>query len=722
MMAKVEELQKAVESLERRLLKNEKIRSVLMDRVEKSVQSSGGAYTLFETNILLREQIRQRTEELEKANRELAQEISERKRAQKLLEESERKYKKQFEEALDAIVIADAETGILLDCNRAASELVERAKSELLGKHQRILHPGEPAEEAFTSTFRLHLAEKEGEGLETQVVTKDGVIKDVLIKANVLELEGRKLLQGIFHDITNRKRAQEERGKLEAQLRQAQKMEAIGTLAGGIAHDFNNILAALIGYTEMALEDAEEGSLLQQNLGEVLIAGNRAKGLVKQILAFSRQTDQESKPVQIRPIAEEALKLLRATLPATIEIRQDIRSDSAVRANPTHVHQVLINLCTNAGQAMEEKGGTLDVMFVDVVIDADFAHDHPDMEPGPYVKLSVTDTGHGMAPEILERIFDPFFTTRKVGEGTGMGLSVVHGIVTSYGGTIRTYSEPGKGSTFDVYLPIIDRQAALQTWSEQAVPGGTERILFIDDEETLSKMGKRMLESLGYDVTARTDGMEALELFRAQPDRFDLVITDMTMPKVTGADLAKEVMGIRPDIPIVLCTGFSATMDEKRAEAMGIKAFVFKPVLKGEMAMTIRQLLDSQKEKAGQPRPRVLVIDDDVGIRTMLRRLLEGAGYEVTEAPDGNQGIYLYRQDPVDLVITDIIMPEKEGLETIRELRRDFPKVKIVAISGGGRIRADEYLPMAEKFGADRTLAKPFDPKELLDAVHELVG
>ncbi|MDY6987588.1 MAG: response regulator [Thermodesulfobacteriota bacterium] len=721
-MATVEELQKEIEGLERRLLKNEKIRSVLMDRVEKSVQSSGSAYTLFETNILLQGQIGQRTAELEEANRELLQEITERKRAEELLGESEKKYKTQFEAALDAIFIADAETGMLVDCNRAASELVKRAKSELVGTHQRMLHPPEEVEGEFSTAFNQHLKNKGEEALEAQVITKAGEIRDVLIKPSIFELKGKKLLQGIFHDVTNRNRAEEQRRKLEAQLQQAQKMEAIGTLAGGIAHDFNNILAALIGYAELALEDSEEESSLQQNLKEILIGGNRAKDLVRQILAFSRQANQESKPVQIKSITKEALKFLRATLPTTVEIRRAIQSDSAVLADPTQMHQVLVNLCTNATQAMAEKGGTLEVTLADVELDSNFALNHPDIEPGPYIKLSVTDTGHGMTPEVLNRIFDPFFTTREIGAGTGMGLSVVHGIVKSCGGAVTAYSEPGKGSTFSVYLPVIERQEKPGPRPEEPAPTGTERILFIDDEATLANMGKQMLESLGYEVTTRTDGTEALELFKSQPDRFDLVITDMTMPKMTGAELAPELMRIRPDIPVILCTGFSAKMDEEKSKAMGIRAFVPKPALKLDMAKNVRRVLDSQKATEERFGARILVVDDDVQIREMLRQLLERAGYEVAEAPDGRQGIRLYRQEPADLVITDIIMPEKEGLETIRELRRDFPDVKILAISGGGRVLADEYLRLAKQFGAERTLAKPFDQKELLEAVHELVG
>ncbi len=379
---------------------------------------------------------------------------------------------------------------------------------------------------------------------------------------------------------------------MEAQFQQAQKMESIGTLAGGIAHDFNNILSSILGYTELSLYDAEKGSLLQSNLQEVLIAGKRATDLVKQILAFSRQADQEEKPVQVKLIVKEALKLLRASIPSTIEIEQNVQSDALVMGDSTQIHQVLMNLFTNAAHAMEDKGGLLTVSLSDVELDAEFVSDHPELKPGPYINFTVADTGYGIPPAILEKIFDPFFTTKEKGKGTGMGLSVVHGIVHSHGGTIYVYSEPGKGSTFKIFLPAIERRLEPEDRIDRPIPTGTESILFIDDEPAIMNMGKRILESLGYDVATNTSSIEALELFKAQKDRFDLVITDLTMPKMTGENLAKELISIRPDIPVILCTGFSVRMDEKKALNMGIRAFILKPILKREIAETIRAVLD----------------------------------------------------------------------------------------------------------------------------------
>jgi CheY-like chemotaxis protein len=275
-------------------------------------------------------------------------------------------------------------------------------------------------------------------------------------------------------------------------------------------------------------------------------------------------------------------------------MRQNIQSDALVLADPTQIHQVLMNLCTNADHAMREKGGVLEAKLENVELDADFTAGHPDMKPGAYLNLTVSDTGHGMPPDVLERIFDPFFTTKETGEGTGMGLSVVHGIVGSYGGAITAYSEPGQGSTFKVYLPIIETRKEAHIGPEESIPTGSERILFVDDESVLVNMGKQIFESLGYDVATRTSSIEALELFKNQPDRFDLVITDMTMPNMTGEDLAQELMRIKPNIPIILCTGFSAKIDDQKASAQGIRALVLKPIVKREIATTVRKVLDGR--------------------------------------------------------------------------------------------------------------------------------
>jgi PAS domain S-box-containing protein len=399
----------------------------------------------------------------------------------------------------------------------------------------------------------------------------------------------------VLKDITSRLQAEEDKKRLEAQLKQAQKMEAVGTLAGGIAHDFNNILSAVIGYTEIALEDVTENTLLKKNLKEVLKAGERARELVNQILAFSRHSEETLKPLKVKIILKEALKLLRASLPSTIEIVQNIESEACVLASPTQIHQILMNLCTNAGHAMQERGGSLDVSLTDVELDSRFTSQNPGASPGPYLKLTVRDTGHGIPPEVQDRIFDPFFTTKGIGEGTGMGLAVVHGIITNYGGIIQIESQAGKGTTFDIFIPIIEKETDIQAAEQSSVPHGSERILFVDDEEIMVDVGRQMLERLGYRVTVKSSSVEALSLFKARQDEFDLVITDMTMPILTGDRLAVKLMAIRPDIPVILCTGYSAQVSEEKAKSLGIKAFVMKPLVRISLANTIRRVLDENQ-------------------------------------------------------------------------------------------------------------------------------
>jgi len=396
----------------------------------------------------------------------------------------------------------------------------------------------------------------------------------------------------VLHPRLQRDRQEKRSDKLQAQLRQAQKMEAIGTLAGGIAHDFNNILFNILGFTELAILDVPDGSNIKQDLKGVLKAGRRAEDLVQQILAFSRQREQEKKPLRVSLIVKEAMKFLRASLPTTIELRQNIDKDTGiVEADSTQIHQVLMNLCTNGYHAMKEEG-ILKVSLMNVYIDADAEKQFPDMSSGPYLRLSVSDTGHGMPPDVKERIFEPYFTTKEIGEGTGLGLAVVHGIVKDHGGAITVYSEPGKGSTFHVYLPVIEKVAESEKETVESIPTGDECILFIDDDPGLVKIGRQMLERLGYKVSARTSSLEALELFKAKPDRFDMVITDMTMPKMAGDKLSRELIKISPDIPIIICSGFSNMIDEKKAKTMGIREHLMKPVSMQDIARTVRKVLD----------------------------------------------------------------------------------------------------------------------------------
>ena len=399
----------------------------------------------------------------------------------------------------------------------------------------------------------------------------------------------------LAHELEHRQQLEQERSEIARHLQQSQKMEAIGTLAGGIAHDFNNILSAVIGFTELGLDDAEPGSPQRYNLEQVLNAANRAKELVRQILTFSRQSKDEPKPVECRPIVAEVLKLLRASLPATIDIRQDLQSNAYVFVDPTQLHQVVMNLCTNAGQAMINEGGVLDVALRDHELDIQKISEFPDLTPGRYLLLLVKDTGHGMSQTIVNRIFDPFFTTKEKGEGTGMGLSVVHGIIKTCGGAVGVNSHPERGTEFRVYLPAVTDPDQTESDDPLALPGGSERILFVDDEPLQTELATRLLGRLGYQVTTRTDSHEALQLFSSAADQFDLVITDLTMPKMTGKALAVAMLDIRPDVPIILCSGYSKGITSEEIHALGIRSYLMKPIAMHELARTVRKILDEPK-------------------------------------------------------------------------------------------------------------------------------
>ena len=400
---------------------------------------------------------------------------------------------------------------------------------------------------------------------------------------------------GVYSDITERKQAEEEKKILNAQLQQAQKMEAIGTLAGGIAHDFNNILGAIVGYSEMIREDFPPGSPGIHDIDQVLKASHRAKDLVKQILAFSRQAEDQKIPMKPAVVVKEAITLLRSSLPTTITINQDIDADAGmVLADPTQIHQIVMNLATNAFHAMEVKGGTLTISLQKKILCQDDLASEPDLQPGTFVQLSIRDTGEGILPEIQDKIFDPFFTTKEVGKGTGLGLSMVYSIVKSCHGSIVCDSRLGEGTEFRIILPALEGHAIQDNGSTDLTPHGKEHILLIDDEEMLVELGQAMLKRLGYHVTTRRNSLDALTTFQNQPESFDLIITDQTMPGMTGVDLARRILQIRPRMPIILCTGYSSQITEDMAKAAGIKGFAFKPLAKKDIGELIRKVLDGK--------------------------------------------------------------------------------------------------------------------------------
>ena len=517
------------------------------------------------------------------------------------LQKSEERYRLLADNVRDVIWVMSIDTQRVIYISPSIEDLMGYTPDEVKNLQLKDFMTSESFELAETAIME-ELDQDNQTGLdpnrmrtiELQQTHKNGKLIWTEITASFLrDAQGRPVsILGTTRDISERKRSELEKKDLEARLRQSQKMEAVGTLAGGIAHDFNNILAAIMGYAEMAQFDIRKESPAYASLEQILKASYRAKGMVEQILAFSRQSDFERKPIKVNQIIIEVLKLLRASLPSTIEIRNSLPNEEIVIiADSTQFHQMLMNLCTNAHHSMAEDGGTLTIDLSTEKLQDEVATIHSDLAPGTYMKLNVSDTGRGIDAAIMERIFDPYFTTKSHGQGTGMGLSVVHGIVKGLGGAITAQSSVGLGSQFTVYVPRVDMRFDEKEAPSIQTINGSERILFVDDEEALVDIATQMLERLGYSVDAYLSPTDALKSFKLRPDAFDVVITDMTMPQMTGDLLAQELLQIRSDIPIILCTGYSERLTEEKIKELGIKGYLMKPFAIDSLGQTLREAL-----------------------------------------------------------------------------------------------------------------------------------
>ncbi|MBU0665565.1 MAG: PAS domain S-box protein [Proteobacteria bacterium] len=535
------------------------------------------AYPIFDSNNNLSQVI------------EYCLDISERKQG----EEERRRLVTAIEQGIDSVVITDTR-GMIQYVNPSFEKITGYTKDEAIGRNPRILQSGRHDAPFYQEMWKTLTSGKAWQGHLINK-KKDGTLFEEEASITPVLNEAGRIINyvAVKRDVTGEM-------KLEEQLRQAQKMEAIGTLAGGIAHDINNILAPILGYSELAMTRISPGDPLTGDLQQVITAAGRAKDLVQQILAFSRHAPQERKPFQPHLVVKEVLKLLRASLPSTIDIREDISPEcGAILADPTQFHQIIMNLCTNAFHAMHESGGVLGVRLTKITINDDSRPASPDLAPGDYVLLEVSDTGCGMEKKTLAHIFAPYFTTKAKGESTGLGLSVVHGIVKSYQGHITVYSEPGKGTRFHVYLPRLAVTPSLaEAAHSEAIPNGTERLLVVDDEAVITTMLELILQDLGYQVTSSNNSLEALALIDQDPMSFDLLITDMTMPHLTGFELAQKVLAIRSNLPIILCTGFSDLINKEQALALGIRAYLMKPVSVRELGLAMRKVLDANKESS----------------------------------------------------------------------------------------------------------------------------
>ena len=516
----------------------------------------------------------------------IASDITERKRIEIALIESEEKYRTLLEANPDPLVVYDME-GRVVYFNPAFTTIFGWSLEDRLGKKMDDFVPEKAWPETKLMIDNVRIG-KCFSGIETCRYRRNGETIPVSISGSIYRDNNSNFIGSIINlrDISNQK-------KMELQLQQAQKMEAIGNLAGGIAHDFNNILSPIVGYAEMLLLDATDDGPLKKRLSHILAAAETAKKIVNQILTFSRQSNHEKKPVNVQHVIREALKLVRSSLPATIDIIEDISNNcDLIMADSTQLHQIIMNLCTNAYHAMEETGGKIFVCLKEVELTDESSHDLTSI-PVKYVCLTVTDTGMGMNQSTIDRIFDPYFTSKKPGKGTGLGLAVVHGIVMNHGGRIEVTSEPGKGAEFKVYLPVIEDLKEDAQFEVAQIQRGNECILLVDDKKDVIDIEQQMLEYLGYHVIARTSSIEALEVFLSNPYRFDLVITDMTMPNMTGDKLLQELIKVRPDVPVILCTGFSEMISEEKSLTLGVKGFLMKPVAIHDLSNMIRKVLDN---------------------------------------------------------------------------------------------------------------------------------
>jgi len=523
----------------------------------------------------------------------LSRDITDQQHAEHALRESEQKFAKAFRASPYAITISDVEHGRYIDVNSGFERATGYAREEVVGRTSLELdlwvNPAARAE-----LVRKLRAEGSVHGLEVSFYRKDRIVVVTRCSCELIEINGQQCILNTIEDMTDQRKETAARAALESQLRQAQKLDALGQLAGGIAHDFNNILTGVIAYSELAALDAEKPAEVRRHVAEVLKAGRRAKDLVRQILAFSRQQIQERKPVTLNPVVQEAVKLLRSTLPKTIEI--ELRTDPiapVVLADPSQIHQVMMNLCTNAAHAMRDRPGRLTITLDSVKVETTPDRAVSGLRPGRHARLTITDSGHGMSEDTLKHIFEPFFTTKAPGEGTGLGLAVVRGIVEDHDGAVTAQSRAGEGSTFQIHLPEHTSLTVPGEAKPAAMPRGTgERVLLIDDEKMIVDSSRSLLNHLGYKVTAFTDPKTALGAFHAAPAEFDLVVTDLMMPRITGIEVVRQVRALRANLPVLMVSGYSGTWTPEGLRALGVNALIAKPMTSSELAVAVRRTLD----------------------------------------------------------------------------------------------------------------------------------
>ncbi|MFT5699228.1 MAG: two-component system cell cycle sensor histidine kinase/response regulator CckA [Desulforhopalus sp.] len=521
----------------------------------------------------------------------------ERKQYEQALISSEKKYRTILETMVEGYFEQDQNSIITL-ANPAMCRILDKPVEKVVGTNFKVL-----LENLETNTINdkfqdIFNSQKTTLNIEFELILSndsirylEGTFSSILDDNNAIT--GKK---GIVRDITEKKKAEQTQKKLEEKLQQSQKLESIGTLAGGIAHEFNNMLAIIMGNNELIMDELPQGSFAKESTEEIRIAGRRAREVVKQLLTFSRQDNAVKKVMDFNFVVQESMKLICSSTPANIKIEQNISPDTySVVGNATQISQILINLCNNAVDALPEKGGRISIELLNETIDKNQTKPQVKLPPGQYAKLMVSDNGIGMDGEILGRVFEPYFTTKDIGEGTGIGMAVVHGIVERHGGAIIVDSKPGQGTAFTIFLPAHEVLLEQKTDAQDILPVGDEHILYVDDEPSIAILGRRLLESLGYTTESTTKPEKALDMVRSDPNRFDLLITDMAMPNMTGDQLVIETLKIRQDMPTIICTGYSAKLSEEEATQIGVRSYLMKPINRSELAKIVRKVLDGAK-------------------------------------------------------------------------------------------------------------------------------
>jgi hypothetical protein len=641
------------------------------------------------------------------------EDVTARKGAEQNLRASEYKFKMAFMTGTDACTISGFEDGVVLEVNCHFTELFGYSREEACGRTSREL--GWYADDDRHRLLAALNSEGQVEELPFQLRRKNGEIRSVLISANLMEIDGRKLIFLKVRDVTAQKMLEAEKTRLEDQFRQAQKLESIGRMAGGIAHDFNNQLTVINGYADLLFRGSKPGDPLREWIAEVVKAGERSASLVRQLLTFSRKQPLDLQPVSWHDLIGKMESMLQRLLGEEIELV--VETESAlwpILADPGQLQQVVMNLAVNARDAMP-RGGALAILAANVELrEDDMPPDHPTLAPGQYVVLRVRDTGAGIPKEIQERIFEPFFTTKPEGEGTGLGLSTVYGIVRQLEGSIAVRSQLGRGATFEIYLPQLRDEAPIQFHTPPSPVrriANVETILVVEDQTPVRQLAVLTLREHGYEVLEAASGEDALGIASSHTGPLHLILADLVMPRMTGVELVDRLKSERPEIKVLFMSGYSADSLAHRGLMKPDWAFIPKPFPPDALAVRIRELL-------GHPRSpgSVLVADDDESVRGFFQQVLTTAGYDVAVAPDGSVALLKLSERPYDLLLTDLVMPEKEGLEVIMTLRNERPNLKVIAVSGafGGT-----FLEAAKALGAHAVLLKPVSPDSLLETVQQ---